>query len=247
MILLVDSGNTRVKWALAHQGLWVAKGAASPEELSSVWADLWIPKRVFIAHVGGEKAKRHIGDALAPWSAPIFWVRPEACAMKMSCLYDRRQLGVDRWVAALAAWELKRQACLVAHAGTALVVDAVGEDGAFLGGIIAPGKKLMEESLLQGTAGIGKALFEERASIADSPFPVSTGEAVRSGLLWAASGAVLRARETLLRHTPDFSFVLTGGDAFWLAQSLPFPSEIEEDLVLKGLFYLSSLSEEKHA
>lgn len=144
--------------------------------------------------------------------------------------------GADRLVAALAAFRRAGRACVVVDAGTALTVDAVGPDGAFLGGAIAPGFATLAEGLRARAPALPKAGEDLPA-----PYPArSTTDAVSLGV-HAAFGGALRelaaAANALLGKAPVF---VTGGDAVLARRELArLDPVIVPELVLEGLALLA--------
>ncbi len=153
MLLLIDAGNTRIKWALvddgAALGVWRASGAVSHAELNHLPAS-WQPfavTRAIVANVAGAKLRDQL-QLMIPTTA-ISWFSSEAqlCGLR-SAYRNPRQLGCDRFAAALGARALEPgKALIVATCGTATTIDAISADGVFLGGMILPGLGLMASSL----------------------------------------------------------------------------------------------------
>lgn len=152
------------------------------------------------------------------------------------------RVGMDRLMAAVAANHLRpaKSPAIVVDAGTAITVDLVSEEGAFLGGAILPGLRLVARALSAGTDQL--PLVE---SCLEAPPPVlgkNTTAAIQSGLFWGSLGAVRelisRLGETAQTPPPVF---LTGGDAARLMpllsadQRLPGTIRFVEDLVLWGI------------
>jgi type III pantothenate kinase len=143
-------------------------------------------------------------------------------------------LGSDRWSALIGARSLEKGPCLVVCAGTALTADALDADGRFLGGIIAPGLRLMQRALADNTA----ALQIQQGAFA--PFPDNTADALHSGALQALVGAVermLRQLEAQVGQTPRC--LASGGDAPLLLPLLPPHTQHVENLVLEGLIRMA--------
>ena len=158
MILLVDIGNTRVKWATWNGN---ALGPQSVADHASRNAADWQqelrgggPTRVVAACVGDTAARA----ALAEASRAVLGREAEFVASTVSAAGVRNgythpaQLGVDRWLAVIGAYHRHRRACCVVDAGTAMTVDAVDASGLHRGGYIVPGPRLMIDSLLSGTS-----------------------------------------------------------------------------------------------
>src|SRR5204863_1090099 len=160
MHALVDIGNTRIKWALydgerlAQHGSAVHRGAvdaalrafaaALPRELA----------RVVVANVAGDALERALRAAVG--SRAVDFVATSAERFGVRCAYaEPQRLGVDRWVAVLAAHSLAAGAACVIDAGTAVTFDAVAADGAHLGGLILPGARLLAAALDRNTNAIG--------------------------------------------------------------------------------------------
>lgn len=230
MILCIDSGNTRVKWA-AHDGEhWLAPGAAAHADLAGLAALpslLPPPVAIVAANVAGPAAATAIEAALAAWSIRPTWVAASArCGAVTNGYANPGKLGVDRWCALVGAHALGLAPCLVVGAGTATTVDTLTADGHFAGGLILPGFDLMRSSLARNTAGL---------PLADGSYvtwPTATEDAIFSGCLEAQLGAVERA---FARLAPPARCVLFGGAAPLLARHLAIPFLRVDNLVLEGL------------
>ncbi len=234
MWLLVDCGNTRIKWML-HDGESVVQRGSSrydaSGELERQWHALPAPQRVVGCNVAGDAVAARVALLAAQWRLTPFWLRPQPRQCGVSCSYVRpEQLGADRWAALIAAWHLVGGGCLVACAGTALTVDALTADGVFLGGIIAPGFRLMLQSLAGGTADLGLNAGRYAA------FPVTTADAIHSGAVQAMAGAIGRMSDQMrLAGNPTNVCLLSGGDAHLLRPHLNMKVLLVDNLVLEGL------------
>lgn len=245
MILAIDAGNSRTKWGVFDEaGELKAHGAIPNSAISGISMPVaWQPcKRVVISNVGGEKLEENIRSLLEPLDIPVRWVTATAQACGVTNSYQTPQLlGTDRWAALIAAWQHYHAPCVVVNAGTALTVDAlgVGQDGkgVFLGGLIVPGLRLMEECLVKGTADIG------RTNGMIQYFPINTGDAIYTGALSAMAGAVNSIIVKLEQQTKQkLRCILSGGDAAMLGEMLErYEVEkliIADNLVLQGLLFL---------
>lgn len=244
MMLLLDIGNSRVKWGcLYDERLTVGAPALHRgQSLEAVWNSLWSgqpqPQRVVVANVAGEM----VASSLSEWCRDRWGLLPEyvsatteACGVSNG--YRKpAQLGVDRWLALIGVRHLRditgRSACVVG-CGTAVTVDVLSVEGHHVGGWIAPGLVLMREQLTQRVAGLS-------AGVGVVPcvdgFGRETAEAVTAGTRQAAAGLVMQAlplAERLLGHAPVC--VLTGGDANELLPLLQCEAYLAPDLVLYGL------------
>lgn len=242
--LLLDAGNTRLKWAMQDGATQLAQGAVpytALGEASLAWQTLPKPQRVLGCNVAGPVVRGQLNALLAP--TPIDWLKSSASLAGINNLYAQpTQLGTDRFAALIGARQLARGDLIVAMAGTALTVDALTDDGDFLGGIIAPGFQLMRKALAKGTADLGLPDGEA------TPFPRSTGEAIVKGALAAMAGAIEIQRHTLeARRGQPASVLLSGGDATLLLPLLQPALKSRllqvDNLVLAGLARLAAITE----
>jgi type III pantothenate kinase len=243
MSLLVDIGNSRVKWGIVQDDR-IVSGQPFPsaaeslaESLDRYWLSLPVPHRIYACNVAGSNAEqaitawtqRHWGDS------PRFARSAERGYGVMNGYEKPEKLGVDRWVSLIALREFARGPACVVDCGTALTFDVLDADGRHLGGLIAPGLAMMRRSLVRDTKGIrdidsGDSRF----------FGRSTAAAVKGGVLAACTGLIERSvREAVkeLGQVPDL--VLTGGDADVVADTLDGPCTVVQDLILRGLLRIA--------
>ncbi len=236
MLLLIDAGNTRIKWALAAAGAaladWHASGAVDLEDLNrlpAAWSGQRI-ERAIIANVAGSKVRDQL-QLMIP-AARITWFAAQRQQAGMINAYrDPAQLGCDRFAAAIGARALAPgQALVVATCGTATTIDAVSADGVFRGGMILPGLGLMAAALARGTAQLPQVQFTPAAR---PGFADNTLEAIRSGCLAAQAGAIERA---CALHGAALC-ILSGGAAAAIAPALDLPGGLRlvDNIVLTGL------------
>jgi type III pantothenate kinase len=164
MMLLIDSGNTRIKWAIVQGIDWLCSGILPVEragelsqhlvehcdEFSKGMHDI---EQVWVSNVAGEEIGLHINNFSADRNVkPHFIVASEEqCGVRNG--YSRPEhLGSDRWAALVGAWHLMNGECLVVNCGTATTIDALSGQGEFMGGLILPGADLMLSSLCDATA-----------------------------------------------------------------------------------------------
>jgi len=243
MILVVDAGNTRTKWAvfgldgkMAEQGFFI--NAELPQaQAPKAWQSC---VRAVVASVAHPQVEAGIADLLKTFAIAADWLKSQAQSCGLKNGYQApEKLGIDRWAAMLAAWKNHAQqtpSCLVVNAGTALTIDAVYQN-VFIGGLIAPGWGGLRNSFTSQTA----LVSSENGHYQD--FPKNTADASYSGALNAMAGAVLIEFNQLAKkaqQTP--ALVLSGGDAALLQtalKALELSPILVDDLVLNGLFLLS--------
>ena len=233
-ILCIDAGNTRIKWGIHGGRSWVATGTIATGDsatLAASWKNAPAVQHAIASNVAGAKVQAHLESACAPPGIVLRTIRSEARQLGVVNGYgDPAQLGADRWAALIAAHHGERGHKLVVNAGTALTIDALTDDGQFLGGLIVPGPALMRRSLDRGTAGLRltEGTFHE--------FPASTPDAITSGALQAAVGAIARVADAMTRRgVAPGRIVLSGGAAPEIAAQLPNAFVVHENLVLDGL------------
>lgn len=244
-VLLVDIGNSRIKWARL-------KG----ERLGRTWAaeySSWGPRdfadrvigvrrdvlRILVSNVAGDD----VGDTLIDAAVLVGAPRPEgvatqrrACGVTIGYI-DPWRLGVDRMLAMIAAhWRFTGKPVCVVAVGTAMTIDLVGADGRHWGGAIIPAPTLMVSSLLDGTSGIRQRAEGGARGRGPALFGRSTRAAVELGARYAAAAAVDRAvseARAVVGQTPKL--VMTGGGARGLAPLIRSEALLAPDLVLEGL------------
>jgi type III pantothenate kinase len=242
MNLLVDLGNSRLKWAWSDEsglraGEPVDHSRPLDVELAAAWADAPHVTRALVASVARPRLEAELAQAIRARLRvePEFVAsRAEACGVRVA--YARpEKLGVDRFLALIALYAQAREPVVLASVGTALVLDALAADGRHLGGLIAPSPMLMQEALLGATARVSASSSARVVEAADD-----TEDAVRSGCWLAAAALVERFHSGCAQAFGAPSpLALAGGAARELAPLVRVPARIEPDLVLRGLAVLA--------
>ncbi len=229
--LLVDAGNSRLKWVVCEGGQWRDQGNNDYADLSGFMQRLAPGIDCVIASVARATHERQLAALLKASGIVPRWLSAEAGFADVKNTYtDPRQLGVDRWMGLIAARQRTRSPVLVVSVGTAMTVDALAADGVFLGGLIVPGVSLMQQALRQGTARVTVSAGACRT------FPRNTADAVQSGIVAALCGAV----QQQYAHLADVAgapphCLLTGGDAKKVLPHLKISAEHVPALVLEGI------------
>ncbi len=239
MHLLIDLGNSRLKWAQYAPDLWNAEAALLDAEKNSgslfdeVWGKIAKPQRVIVCSVSSQERLSALEQWVrARWSVSAHVARPQAEQLGVKNLYrNPQQLGADRWAALIGARGLTTQAVCIVDAGTAVTVEALSAGGEFLGGAIFPGLRLLRDSLARGTQAIPPATGDATHILGRS-----TEDGVTAGTMFGLAGAVERLIDEHRRTLGEAMEVfLTGGDAPALAAHLRVSATSVPDLVLKGL------------
>jgi type III pantothenate kinase len=259
MLLLVDAGNSRIKWALidagasssAGLGKWAQSGSVEGDDVSQLtqaWSAIGKARaitRVIISNVAGPAMRERLDHVLAvlrkngAGPAAIEWFASTEAAGGVRNLYHNpAQLGCDRFAAAIGAHAMFPDFSLVvASCGTATTIDAVTGEGEFLGGMILPGLALMATSLASNTAQLPKVGpdIAQAALFADN-----TDDAIVSGCVAAQAGAIEHAVAARARHCGEVQCILSGGASVSIAPHLSVPCVRIDNLVLIGLQALLS-------
>lgn len=247
MMLLVDIGNTRVKWALVR-GVRLGRMRARAHGGDAKVLESIVRRaprsvsRVVAVNVAGARFER----ALRAASRERFDVRPEFVRSTREAGGVRNgyretwRLGADRWVGVIGARaQARARSAVVANAGTALTIDAVSSGGRHLGGAIIPGTAAMIAGIIKGTNGIGRRARGGQAS-RRRLYAADTASALAAGAQFAAAALIDRAVDEAareLRATP--LLILTGGAAPDLKPHLRHKARMVPDLVLHGLAALA--------
>ena len=249
--LVIDIGNTRLKWGLYEKGepgaTLLAHGAVVLEDIDHLWANAWYalpqPQAMLGCVVAGEVIKRRVEEQLSEWGLPPRWLVSGARAGGVINGYEHPQrLGSDRWAAIIGARQRALQAnpeapppVLAVMVGTAVTVDAVDQSGRFLGGLIMPGFGLMYRALESGTAGLKVPTGEVR------DFPTNTSDALMSGGTDAIAGAIERSFKRLERQCGNAPLLMmSGGAVSRLSHLDELPGSVVENLIFEGLLTLAA-------
>jgi type III pantothenate kinase len=242
--LVVDVGNSRMKWALVSSLGYVAQGVVPNAEIGTLavrdWQNLPRPLRALGVNVAGEAARVRVEGQLTRWRVAMEWLVATAHACGMTNRYSQpSQLGADRWAACIAARRRANetdaipQPIIVVNAGTAVTIDSVDADGVFRGGLILPNMRLMLRSLAENTSAlkVPPGRFDE--------FPTNTSDGLYTGALHAVCGAIELARARLSTQGTPVRCYLTGGAASEIGPHLNAPVELVDNLVLEGVLAIA--------
>lgn len=232
MELLIDAGNTRIKWALVRGGEWVQHGVlptGRADELPQCFSAIRGVRQIWVSNVAGEEVARHIRN-IGTEQFHFVVAREMQCGVRNGYA-DPSQLGSDRWVALIAAWRLIGGSCLVVNSGTATTIDALSATGEFIGGVILPGVDLMQRALC------GAAAHLKPAQGMYAAFPRNTADALFSGAIQASCGAI--QRQHALLGDDNAPVMLSGGAAAQLHAHINLPVRMVDNPVLQGLLLIA--------
>lgn len=236
MRLLLDIGNSRLKWATetADGGYaTVALDYRRPrflDDLRRSWLTIDPPQTVAIASV----SNRRLFESLISLSRSLWpqcrLLLPKASAAAFGVRNAYRQaekLGVDRWLAIIAAHHHYGGDLCIVDCGTAVTVDVLQADGRHLGGLICPGLNAMKQALVANTAEL-----DFTAQVYRGGLGTATDVAIANGVGAAVTGLI---EQTLRNQAVGYRLLLTGGDAASIAELLSVPYLLDAELVLKGM------------
>jgi type III pantothenate kinase len=248
--LLLDIGNTRIKWAAQTAAGLDEQQAIAHADLNAaqlgtqVFAPSGQIAQLLVCNVAGAAMAEQVRQAARDcWQIePIFVVSSASVLvsgrMLRNAYTEPAKLGVDRWLAMIGAYAMAPTAALVVSVGTAMTLDAftanaVSGEGWHLGGMIVPGPDLMMHSLMRNTSDI--ATRAQQGQHGDRFFADNTLGCVYQGAVHATT-ALIEAAYTRLLHTDrDARLLLTGGAATQVEKHLSMPVQVVPDLVLRGL------------
>lgn len=242
--LLIDAGNTRVKWAertetelSPGQSFTTSSLRASASALDQVWAHIDRPLGVALSNVAGERVRENLVSYIRErWSIDVHEARSKAELRGFHSGYRiPESLGVDRWLAIIAAQAQGFFPALVVDAGSAMTIDVLDANGNHEGGYILPGRSVMVAALIERTKQIQDTRPAGQASLSPG---CDTASGLASGGVLALVGAIERAYSLCVESKRDKApvLILSGGDAEILETHLRLPLKKCSDLVLEGLW-----------
>lgn len=239
MRLLLDQGNSFLKWAIRDGDRWQT-GSVNRRDDQHFWQAM---TEAFPRLPGAEQillssvASKSDTDRLLEWLQDRFKARPALFRSTINCCGVTNNytipeaLGSDRWAALIAARHRYRTPACVVDCGTAITVDLLDAAGVFRGGVIFPGLTMARNSLAAGTAGLNAESTDDIDCLARS-----TASAIASGTLLGVIGGIKSLVECQSRKLGSgVSVYLTGGDSELIADKLEMPCVVIGDLVLQGL------------
>jgi type III pantothenate kinase len=244
MNLLVDIGNSCIKWVqqsgrdLRYYDGRLYKAADLVELLKKNWRGLTRPTKVCVSNVAGDKVAADMSLVVNElWERePIFLSVQQEYAGVTNAYDDYEQLGVDRWLAMIAAWNRHQTAVCVIDCGTAVTVDVVTASGNHLGGYIVPGLGLMSDVLNRET----KQIDSVRNSSSALELGRNTAECISNGALMTITSLIFQVFDKVrLEQDKNCKCIITGGFAREIVGFLGADVEHDPYLVLGGIAMMS--------
>lgn len=251
-ILEVDAGNTCIKWRLMEYKEKKNEKILSDIVFSPVSTDVFPDSfyqqlkdleqveinEIRVSNVRGERFKNSFSlfcNEQFALKVNYASVQAEFAGLK-NAYQDFATLGVDRWLAMLAAYSAVRSAVCVVDCGSAMTIDLVNAGGQHEGGFIVPGIQLMKRSLGEHTANL---TYHPDPNISLEPGK-KTAEAINHGVLNMLLGMMERVKK---QWGHDLHWYLCGGDAALISPFITWQHELRPELVLDGLALACTYSE----
>ena len=225
-MLFIDRGNSRIKWrragGITHIGSEPAELAEALGKEQLIWLSV---------------VDTTWGESLQPWlraDAELRYARSGASFGDLRNGYaDAAALGVDRWLALIAARALLPDSpCLLASSGSALTLDFLRADGQHLGGFIVAGRRMQLQALARVPS-----LRQAGEDVSIEDYPRATSAALSAGSARMLASFILSEYQDFRDQHPDAKLLLSGGDGEWLLPLLPTALDAMHApyLVLDGL------------
>lgn len=228
--LLIDHGNTNVKFALLENGQVKSCPRQGVEHLVDALAlsdgDVWM------SSVGDTVLRERIAGQCVGMARTCHRINIEQHTDKLTTRYNIQSMGIDRWLVLLGCYERNLYPCVVVDSGTATTIDLMNAQGEHEGGYILPGLSLAQSALTTNTC------IPEQPELAQQvKIPMSTAETMNFSMP-AATAAL--AEQCALSLANNATIILTGGGATALSAHMSSPVIQAEYLVFEGLAALAN-------
>jgi len=241
MRLLIDIGNTSIKWSIEHNStrsdMQVIKYKRE-NILGTLKSEVFNREKpasfeeIAVSNVAGIDVENQLQELFKDAKKVVFAIASKKFDGLENAYNKPAQLGVDRWLALIAACQFDNDVVCVMDFGTAITIDVIVDQSKFIGGVILPGLGLMESCLFNNANQIYDSNRQESITL----YSRNTSQAVKSGCMFAAAGVATKMiNQLVLEYGEPVHCVLTGSDASFVSPYLPVPSIIIPDLVLQGL------------
>jgi len=268
MTLLIDVGNSSLKWSLLknhsltkQQSCFYLKKTAIQQFRALLEKKGTSCHHIVMVSVQGTEFNQEAHNIALKYSLSLEQIKSTKSLAGVTNAYDEpHRLGTDRFVAMIAAYHLSnkqqksRKACIIIDSGTATTIDAVDSLGNHLGGLILPGVDLCSSSLLQNTQQLplwGKA--QSQNEFEPNLFSTNTVDAISSASIFGLSGAIqhicLKMEKAIKRKDKNtvIDKFLCGGSTELLLPYLDSDFQPQKDLMMQGLQFISeNISKNNH-
>lgn len=242
MKILVDIGNSRLKWATCTEQEFTIGGATPysldtfEDTLTTLWRNIPIPQQILVANVAGQA----LAEKLSQWTeqiwqqTPFFAVTPKQAGNIINAYRETHQLGIDRWLGMMAARYEFSGPLLIIQCGTCITADIIDAEGQHRGGFIAPGLTLLQNAIIERVSACTNLVTH--VEITELTPADNTQQAIERGSLLMTLGFIdrlqLQATKELKREPIG---IISGGHAELLLPLLSTHYHYRPHLVLEGL------------
>lgn len=234
MDLIIDIGNTRIKYGFFQNGELMQKRYCAENELIQELSQLNVEvNRIMISSV--KSIKQELQDVLKNSTSKVYYL---STALKLpfnNAYHSPETIGADRL--ALAAGGLKQfpnQAVLVIDMGTCMTFDFIDEKSNYLGGAIAPGLLMRFKALHEFTGKLPMVSAKQPKDLIGSTTEESMRSGVVNGMLKELDGII---DEYKMRY-PGVKIILTGGDSSFFDKKLKSSIFADAEILLKGMHFI---------
>ncbi len=249
MILLVDIGNTCIKWAVWDKKKFTYLGQINHHSQSinatfqQAWQAMTTPVAVICANTAGNLVAEKLQAWIkSHWSLVCHFVKTSKKAQGITCAYAApEKLGIDRWINLIAARHLHQAGAIaVVDLGTAITCDVLDANNQHQGGYIAPGYHLMQKSLYELLKKDPEKIPYEKSDH-DLGLGKNTEACLQAGVLQAVLGSVQHMVNFVKKiYGSDIKIYISGGDASIVKQLESLDYEYQPNLVLIGLAVIAA-------
>jgi len=247
MILTVDIGNSRVKWAQWQVEVIVARGVAAyqADRVADAFDHLFLaiepPSQVFAVCVASEAVRQALSDWVRRyWQLDVHYLKTEKQYQNIINAYQNpKHHGADRWAAIIAASQsFPDVAVCVISAGTAITFDLIDKNGRHLGGYILPSYVTMHAALLADTANVASTVSARFDINNNKNIPDNTDDAVNAGLHKLLQAGIRELCQIAQESLGDsMQIIITGGFAKTILSYPDMPAmHHKPDLVMQGVY-----------
>ena len=243
MYLVVDIGNTNIVFALLDKGFVKYKWRVSTDInrtsdeyyiwLKTILKDNFNIKTVIIGSVVPEVTEEIKRVCLNYLKKKVYVVNEDVKVNIPIKVENSKEVGTDRLVNSLAAWNSFKEACIIIDLGTATTFDVVNKNGAYIGGVICPGINLSLQTLHAAAAQLPRIAIAKPEQVIGN----TTIKAMTSGIYYGYIGLIKYIVElTSLELKYKAKIILTGGLAELFSENLGINNIVKKNLTIDGLF-----------
>jgi type III pantothenate kinase len=247
MLLAIDAGNTNTVFAIFEGnnllGQW---RMATDSRRTADEYGVWLLQLLGRAKIDAQNIKAAIMSCVVPqatfalrmlarnyFQTELLIVGESNVDLGIEAKMERpREVGADRLVNAVAAWQKHKEPLIIIDFGTATTFDVVDKDGSYIGGVIAPGVNLSLEALHRAAAKLPNVAIERPATVIGKETVSAMQSGIYFGYVGLIEGIVARIRD---EYGSKMRVVATGGLAPLFAKATSVIDGLEPDLIIDGL------------